>query len=150
MNLEKYEIESEIGSTYFEFVSKGIQGNIVKVVKYVKLFEDSDLYNLGFGDKNALTGELDDKVISNNGDADKVLATVALTLIEFFEEFPNAIVYTTGSSPSRTRLYQINIAKYLESIQEEFEVYGELEANLERFRKRVNYTGFYVLKHKIT
>jgi hypothetical protein len=150
MNLEKYEIESEIGSTYFEFVSKGTQGNMVKVVKYVKLFEHQDLYNLGFGDKNTLTGELDDKVITNNGDADKVLATVASTLIEFFEEFPNAIVYSTGSSPSRTRLYQINIAKYLEAIQEEFEVYGELDEDLERFKKGVNYSGFYIFKHKIS
>jgi hypothetical protein len=149
MNLEKYEIETEIDSTYFEFVSKGSQGNIVKVVKYIKLFEGQDLYNLGFGDKNIETGELDDRVITNNGDADKVLATVALTLVDFFQEHPNAIVYSKGSSPSRTRLYQINVSKYLEEIEKEFDVYGELESTVERFKKGINYTGFYVVKHKI-
>lgn len=148
MNLEKYEIETEINSTYFEFVSRGSQGSIVKVVKYSKIFDNQELYNLGFGDKNLSTGELDDKVITNNGDTIKVLATVASTLHEFFNEFPNSIVYSKGSSLSRTRLYQINIAKFITEIEAEFEIYGELENNIERFRKGVNYIGFYVLKHK--
>lgn len=100
--MDKYEIETEVNSTYFEFVSKGTQGSIVKVIKYSKIFEDQEIYNLGFGDKNLTSGELDDRVISNNGDTDKVLATVASTLHEFFNEHPNAIVYSKGSSPSRS------------------------------------------------
>jgi len=127
VNLDKYEIETEINSTYFEFVSRGTHGSIVKVIKYSKIFEDQEIYNLGFGDKNFTSGELDDKVISNNGDTDMVLATVASTLHEFFNEYPNAIVYTKGSSQSRTRLYQINISKYLNEIVAEFEVFEELE-----------------------
>lgn len=77
-----------------------------------------------------------------------VLATVASTLHEFFNEYPNAIVYSKGSSTSRTRLYQINISKYLNEIVSEFEVFGELEDNIERFKKGVNYLGFYVVRHK--
>ena len=88
MNLEKYDIETEVNSTYFEFISKGTQGSIVKVIKYSKIFEEQEIYNLGFGDKNMTTGELDDNVISNNGDTYRVLATVASTLHEFFNEFP--------------------------------------------------------------
>jgi hypothetical protein len=34
------------------------------------------MYNLGFGDYNEITGLIDDKVITNNGDREKVLATV--------------------------------------------------------------------------
>ena len=148
MNLDKYDIETEVNSTYFEFVSKGTHGSIVKVIKYSKIFEDQEIYNLGFGDKNLTSGEFDDKVISNNGDTNMVLATVASTLHEFFNEYPNAIVYSKGSSPSRTRLYQINILKYLNEIVSEFEVFGELEDNFERFKKGVNYLGFYVVRHK--
>lgn len=33
-------------------------------------------YNLAFGDKNLETGEIDDTVISNNGDSEQVVATV--------------------------------------------------------------------------
>ena len=150
MNLEKYDIETEVNSTYFEFISKGTQGSIVKVIKYSKIFEEQEIYNLGFGDKNMTTGELDDNVISNNGDTYRVLATVASTLHEFFNEFPNAIVYSIGSSPSRTRLYQINISKYLNDIEKEFEIYGELEDKIERFKKNSNYIGFYVVRHQIS
>jgi len=146
MNFEKYQIESEINSTYFEFISKGIQGNIVKVIKYSRIFEDQELYNLGFGDKNMVTGELDDSAISNNGDTDKVLATVASTLYEFFNEFPDSIVYAKGSSAGRTRLYQMNIARHFESIESDFDVFGELDGRIERFKKGINYNGFYVLK----
>jgi len=134
VNLEKYDIETEVNSTYFEYISKGSQGSIFKVVKYTKIFEDQDIYNLGFGDKNLTTGELDDKVISNNGDTDKVLATVAATIHEFFNGFPNSIVYSKGSSLSRTRLYQINISKYIAEIESEFDVYGELKDTIERKR----------------
>ena len=35
MELPRYEIENSVGSKYFEFVSSGTNGNIVKVVKYV-------------------------------------------------------------------------------------------------------------------
>ncbi len=47
------------------------------------------IYNLGFGVVffNQETGveEIDDKIITNNGDKDKILSTVALTAIPFFD-----------------------------------------------------------------
>lgn len=142
MDIERYEIQSSIKSRYFEFISSGINGNIVKVVKYTPLKNDTNVFNLGFGDKNTETGDLDDKVITNNGDTDKVLATVAFTIYDFFEEFPDAIVYLSGVTPSRTRLYQINISKFFDYISDDFEVLGELEEGFERFKKDINYLGF--------
>lgn len=135
MDIERYEIESSVGSKYFEFVYSGINGNIVKVVKYVPFPNQEGIFNLGFGDKNTESGELDDLVVSNNGDTDKVLATVAMTIYEFFEEHPFATVYLKGSTHSRTRLYQISISKFIEQISIEFEVYGELKNEFERFKK---------------
>lgn len=147
MSIERYEIQTSINSIYFEFISSGVNGNIVKVVKYTPLKYDTDVFNLGFGDKNIETGDLDDRAITNNGDTDKVLATVAFTIYNFFEEFPDAIVYLCGVTPSRTRLYQINISKFFDYISNDFEVLGELEEGFERFRKNVNYLGF-AIKHK--
>lgn len=144
MDIESYEIESSIGSKYFEFISSGINGNIVKVVKYIPLPNQEGIFNLGFGDKNIESGELDDLVVSNNGDTEKVLATVALTIYEFFKEHPLATVYLKGSTQSRTRLYQISISKFIEQISNEFDVYGELENEFERFKKNVSYKGFLI------
>ncbi len=142
MDIERYEIQTSIKSRYFEFISSGINGNIVKVIKYTPLKNDTNVFNLGFGDKNTETGGLDDEVITNNGDTDKVFATVAFTIYEFFEEFPDAIVYLSGVTPSRTRLYQINISKFFDYISDDFEVLGELEEGFERFKKNINYLGF--------
>lgn len=146
MDLERYEIESSVDSKYFEFVSSGINGNIVKVVKYVPFPNQEGLFNLGFGDKSIETGELDDLVVSNNGDTEKVLATVAMTVFEFFEEHPSATVYLKGSTSSKTRLYQISISKFIEQISIEFDVYRELEGEFERFNRNTSYKGFLIQK----
>lgn len=147
MNIERYEIQHSVKSKYFEFISTGINGNIVKVVKYTEFRNQEGIYNLGFGDKNIETGELDDKAITNNGDTDKVLSTVAFTIYKFFEEFPGVLIYLTGVTESRTRLYQINISKFIELVSKDLEVLGELENGFERFRKNINYSGF-VIKQK--
>ncbi len=76
MKLDKYELKSGEQLEVFEFVSIGQKGKIPKIVQYTPT-NYKDLYNLGFGDKNIETGEIDDSVISNNGDSEKVLATLS-------------------------------------------------------------------------
>ncbi|WP_440590452.1 DUF6934 family protein [Nibrella viscosa] len=56
-------------------------------------------------------GAYSDLVISNNNDMPKVLATVAQTLVAFFRLRPTSSVIFRGSTPSRTRLYRMAIAK---------------------------------------
>jgi len=34
MDIERYQIENNVNSVYFEFISKGNYGSIVKLVKY--------------------------------------------------------------------------------------------------------------------
>ncbi|MEJ7681298.1 MAG: hypothetical protein WKG06_26305 [Segetibacter sp.] len=82
-----------------------------------------NFYNLGFGDKDE-TGNIDDKVVTNNGDSEKVLATVASTLYTFTDKFPEAMIFVTGSTKARTRLYKIGISNYIEEIEVDFEVFG--------------------------
>jgi hypothetical protein len=146
MDVERYQIENNINSVYFEFISTGSKGSIVKVIKYTKISDDPLVYNLGFGDKNLTYETIDDRAVTNNGDTDKVLATVAFTIYVFYKEYPNANVYLSGSTASRTRLYQININKFYTYISRDFIIYGELEQGFERFRKGVNYHGFFILK----
>ena len=63
---------------------------------------------------------LDDLAISNNGDTEKVLGTVVAALYAFFDRHPGAIVYATGSTPGRTRLYRMGITKFYEEIKNDF------------------------------
>ena len=73
MKLPKYEIEAEDSLEVFEFVSEGPKGSIQKLIKFSETALKG-FYNLAFGDKSLSTGDIDDKVVSNNGDSEKVLA----------------------------------------------------------------------------
>lgn len=143
MKLDKYELRSGEELEVFDFVSIGAQGKIVKLVQYTPT-NYKDLYNLGFGDKNARTGEIDDNVISNNGDSEKVLATVVATLYAFTDKHPDVMVYATGSTESRTRLYRMGITKYLSEADQDFEIFGELENEWDEFKRDIDYSGFLV------
>jgi phenylpyruvate tautomerase PptA (4-oxalocrotonate tautomerase family) len=59
---------------------------------------------LRFGDKDPITSFISDLTVTNNGDSQKVLATVAATLYAFTDENPEAIVIATGSTEARIRL----------------------------------------------
>lgn len=143
MHLEKYELKSGEQLAVFEFVSVGPKGRISKLVQYTPT-NYKDLYNLGFGDKNIDTGEIDDYVISNNGDSEKVLATVVATLYAFTDKKADVMIYATGSSLARTRLYRMGITKYLDEVQNDFIIYGEIENGWEEFKKDVDYSAFLV------
>jgi Family of unknown function (DUF6934) len=143
MKLDKYELKSGEQLEVFEFISVGGKGRIPKIVQYSPT-NYKDLFNLGFGDKNIETGEIDDTVISNNGDSEKVLATVVATLYAFFDKHKETMVYATGSTKSRTRLYRMGITKYIDEIIKDFEIYGELENGWEEFQKEVDYESFLV------
>lgn len=63
------------------------------------------------GDIDTGSGEIDDLSVSNNQDTKKVLATVAKTVVDFIEQHPKAIVME-GSTPARTRPYQMGIRSF--------------------------------------
>ena len=143
MHLEKYEVESKPDFMYFEFVSEGIQGNITKIVLYEKLPNQIlPMFNLGFGDKDTATGLISDMVASNNGDRNKVLATVASTVYAFVEHYPKAWIYMIGSTPVRTRLYQVGLNLYYDEIVKDFAVLGFLDDEWHKFQKNQNYNAF--------
>jgi len=143
MLLPRYELKSDESLTVFEFVSVGRKGEIPKIVQYSET-NLKDFYNLGFGDKDLQTGEVDDTVISDNGDSQKVLATVTATPYAFTDKYPEAWIYATGSTKSRTRLYRIGLTNNLDEITEDFELYGQREGEWQEFVKGVEYEAFLV------
>jgi hypothetical protein len=141
MKVEKYHLKSDNSFTYFEFISIGSKGAIRKIIEFQST-SSPGLYNLAFGDKNPETGELDDLAISNNGDTQKVLGTVVSALYAFFDRNPEAIVYATGSTPARTRLYRMGITKFYDEIQNDFYLYGRIGDKLYVFEIGIEYEGF--------
>ena len=104
MILDRYEIEAGTNLTTFEFLSEGTKGQILKIIQFQPMNIDN-IYNLAFGDKNLETGSIDDKIVTDNGDTEKVLATVVSAIYAFADYYPDSWIYATGSTVSRTRLY---------------------------------------------
>ena len=84
MGNERYGVKISNATMTFDFISEGPRGSIKKRVEY-KQMEQNQIYNLAFGDVNPETGKIDDKVVTNNKDSEKVLATVASTIYTFIE-----------------------------------------------------------------
>ncbi len=70
------------------------------------------------------------------------MATVVHTVTLFTAQFPEAIVYAEGSTNARTRMYRMGLSKYLDTINEEFELYGLIDGNWEIFEKGRSYEAF--------
>ena len=123
MNYPRYEYSTEDELSIFEFESVGSKGKVKKVVQYTEM-TIKGYFNLGFGDLDIKTREVNDEIVTNNGDGQKVLATVVSTVYAFTGKYPNAYVYATGSNEARTRLYRMGISNNLEELKRDFLVYG--------------------------
>ena len=136
-------LKAESSLTVFEFISEGPKGLIRKIIQFQET-NQQNLYNLAFGDVNLETEEVDDLSVSNNGDSEKVLATVVAALYAFFDKHPDAFVYATGSTKARTRLYRMGISRFYEEISQDFDLYGQIHDNFYKFELNKEYVGFLV------
>jgi hypothetical protein len=102
---------TDSGNAREAFLNLSYTRGIVKVVEYTYL-SSLNCWNLGFGDFNEQTGDIDDLAISDNGDGRKVIATVAMTLLDFFADYPEETVIFTGSTGLRSRIYQRAVLQY--------------------------------------
>lgn len=138
-----YDLHVSPSFTSFEFISCGPKGKITKVVQYSPTAHP-EVYNLGFGDKNGIQNNVDDSVVTNNGDGRIVLATVAKTVFLFTSINPNAWIYIVGNTKGRTRLYRIGIILNIKEIRMNYKIYGLKDESWKSFRKGVNYEAFLV------
>lgn len=144
MNLEKYDTIVTEDVLSFSFIGVGPKGHIQKLVIYQHV--EGPLYNLAFGDRNGELGTINDLITSDNKDTEKVLATVASTIFDFFAVHTGTIVLAQGSSHSRTRLYRRYLTTFFDFIDKEFLLYGELDDKIERFIKGKDYRAFLITK----
>ena len=158
MQIEKYRTQSTVDSLIYTFESVG-ERVIRKVVVYsrfenpkiIGLSKNTLVFNLAFGDLDSEMDTWDDQVESRNKDTEKVLATVANTAFEFWEEYPDALIFFRGSQPlgekaRRTRLYQMKMNRYFTDINLIAVVSGFENNKWEEFSANKNYLAFLVSK----
>jgi hypothetical protein len=150
MKLDHYEVRASETFFKFTFESKGPKGIIEKIVLFtLRNSHGMSYFNLGFGDLNTATGEIDDLIISDNNDTKKIFATIAAIVIEFLDQFPYAKVYAEGSTKSRTRLYQIVIAANLDQIGSAYEIFGYFQGKWQSLKKNIAYEAFLISRKKV-
>lgn len=145
MNYPNYLFHSNLSSTEFFFESIGSKGIINKVVAFQQT-SVATIYNLGLADYDPTTGEIDDTIITDNGDMEKILATIFQIVLYYLSINPNHIVYFSGNSPSRTRLYRIAINHSLNELTVLVDVLGVINSQPEPFTANRAYDGFLIRK----
>jgi hypothetical protein len=140
MYLERYTIISDNYHRTYDFFSVGPKGIIMKRVYYQEIRQGA--FNLVFGDWNEREKKIEDDVRSNNNDRDKILATVAATVVDFIRFHPTATIFAIGFTSSRTRLYRMGIQVNWQQINESFNIKGFKDCKWEAFKKDQLYEMF--------
>lgn len=147
MNEPSYRFNHIDDKLIFEFESISETKSIRKLIEYRLIDNDTLLYNLALVDILP-NGEASDLSISNNKDMPKVLSTVFQSMLYFFEAKPKAKIFIQGSTPSRTRLYQTAISKYMTEFEQKFEIWVFVGNEMELFSKGKNYEIFVISTKK--
>lgn len=145
MNYPSYLFYSNQNSTEFFFESIGSKGVINKVIAFQET-SFAGIYNLALGDINPLTNEVDDTVVTDNGDTEKILATTFQIVNHYFSLFPHHQIYFSGNSPARNRLYRIAINHSFYALDSIFELFGVMNNELEPFVSTRPYQAFLIRK----
>jgi hypothetical protein len=145
MNYESYSaarIADDFSS--FDFISKGKKGDIPKRIIFMPT-ELADVDVLIFG--NIIDDdEIDDFSTNNNGDRNKILATIATAVDIYTQRHPGRMIYFIGSTKERTRLYRMAIGLNLEELARTFEIFAEPEGQSDfvPFHKNMKISAFLI------
>lgn len=146
----KYEIYKELKFTddfsVIDFVSIGKNGAIPKRISFTST-ELPNVYNLAFGDIDE-NGEINDYRISDNGDRNKILATVVNVVDDYTIKYPERWIVFSGSTKERTRLYRMAIGLNLEELSITFDIYAFVQEELKSFSKNMEISAFVIKRKK--
>jgi hypothetical protein len=148
MQQERYALRASPDFYVFAFTSEGPQGEKKKIIQFSEM-DEAGVYNLAFGDWNPIAQKLEDRVVSNNGDRERILATVVAAVYLFTNINPDCRIFFSGSTPARTRLYQMGITKYVQQALADFEIWGNKDSNWENFQVNVMYNAFLIRRKNV-
>jgi hypothetical protein len=149
MNYEVYrDIYKRPDFGLFDFISVGKYGSIPKRIAFIPTALPY-VFNLAFGNIKD-DDSIDDTSVSDNGDRNKILATIANVVDQYTYKYPERLIYFRGSTKERTRLYRMAVGLNLEELTEKFEIYVEVdkEDDFVMFQKNMEISAF-LIKRKI-
>ena len=132
----------------FYFSSIGEQGEINKIIEFAYLY--GNLWNLGFGDIKG--DDWEDNVISNNNDFRIILQTIANTVHDFFEKYPEQDIQIVPLDYQRKLLYNRLFQQRWHEIDDLFIVKGIVKSDntteIVAFNPKIMFDEFVICKKK--
>jgi hypothetical protein len=142
----KYDVYTDIEVTddfnVFDFISTGKNGDILKRVAFTRTEQDG-VYNLALGDVDE-DNEINDYAVTDNGDRNKVLATVAFIVEAYTKKFPDRWIIFRGSTEERTRLYRMAVGLHLDELSSLYEIWAYKDERLVPFTKNLKIKAFLI------
>ena len=143
MKYESYDIVTRAKDlSSFDFMSKSNYRSYLMRIAFVPT-RNAKVFQLIFGNLVA-ENEIDDISVNDNGDRNKILATIADAVNKYTKRYPARWIYFAGSSKSRTRLYRLAIGLNLEELSLTFDIYARTPNGMVPFSKNMEATEFYV------
>jgi hypothetical protein len=143
MKYESYDavrIADDLSS--FDFISTGKYGSVLKRIVFEPM-GIAGIYVLAFG--NVMSNDaIDDYSITDNGDRNKILATVVDAVNSYTERYPDRMIYFLGSTNHRTRLYRMAIGLNLEELSHSYDIYAGIGDEFIPFYRNINATAFLI------
>jgi hypothetical protein len=84
--------------------------------------------------------------MSDNGDRNKILATIADVVKVYTEKYPDRLILFRGSTTERTRLYRMAVGLNLKELSSQFDIYAYIEDEIVPFKKNMAISAFLVKK----
>ncbi|HVU83226.1 MAG TPA: hypothetical protein VHC50_00205 [Puia sp.] len=84
----------------------------------------------------------------DNGDRNKVLATVAAIVEAYTKRFPDRWIFFKGSTEERTRLYRMAIGFHLDELSSLYEIWAYKDEQLVSFSKNLKPNAFLIKRKK--
>ena len=129
----------------FEFISSGKKGDVLKRVQFIPT-ETPHTFNLGLGDVDPSVN-IFETITTDNGDTRKLLNTINKIVLEFLKTNQLYQVIIKGTTPARNRLFKMHISSNIDSLTDQFIVFGYSGGIWEKFKKGHSYTIF-LIRHK--
>jgi hypothetical protein len=130
------------GFSVIDFFSIGWRGVVPKRIIFTPT-RFMGIYSLTFGDVD-IKGNINDYSISDNGDRNKILATVIHAIDTYLNYYPDRMIFFTGSTKVRTRLYRMVIGLNLDYLSHRFEIYCQTDTGIITFQKNLQVQGFLI------
>jgi hypothetical protein len=131
----------------FRFISEGVPAHITKEIRFAEL-PDSGMYSIHMGDIKQ-NGDFDPFAISNNGDRNRVLATVFRAIEMYTEKYPARSILIGSLTKQRARLFRIAIGANMKILSRVFTILEVHEGRFSPFKPNTDSTIFHLRRKKL-